>query len=104
LQSITDICAEPWFSEQLAAGRTGDESARQRIAGSCLLRVLEIAKQGWQPGCAPSLLDLVREGNTVLERTINELDGDAAEAFLRELTQRVESRLTVVMEHPEMPS
>jgi DNA-directed RNA polymerase sigma subunit (sigma70/sigma32) len=104
LRAISDVCADPWFSEQLAAARTGDESARQRIARSCLLRVLKIAKQEWQPGGTLGLLDLVREGNTVLGRTIEEFEDNAADAFLRELTQRVETRLTLVMEHPEMPS
>jgi hypothetical protein len=48
-------------------------------------------------------LDLAREGNTVLGRTIKEFDGHTADEFLRELTQKVESRLTFVMEHPKMP-
>jgi len=101
LQSITDVCADPWFSEQLAAARTGDELAWQRIAGSCLLRVLGIARAKWQPGCTAGLLDLARESNTVLGRTIKEFDGNTAEEFLRELTQKVERRITMVMEHPD---
>jgi DNA-directed RNA polymerase sigma subunit (sigma70/sigma32) len=103
LQSITDVCAAPWFSEQLAAARAGDELAWRHISGSCLPRVLDIARQKWQPGCSFGLLDLVREGNTVLARAIEEFDGDTADEFLRELTRKVESRLTLATEHPGMP-
>jgi hypothetical protein len=42
-------------------------------------------------------------GRDVLARAIKEFDGDSADEFLRELAQEVESRLTLVMEHPEMP-
>jgi hypothetical protein len=102
LRSITDVCADPWFSGQVAAARAGSEPARRRIAGSCLPRVLEIARRKWQPGCSLGLLDLIREGNTVLARSIEEFDGDTADEFLRELTRKVESRLTAATEHPGM--
>ena len=35
-------------------------------------------------------------------RTIKEFDGNMADEFLRELTQKVERRLTLVMEHPDV--
>jgi DNA-directed RNA polymerase sigma subunit (sigma70/sigma32) len=101
-RTITDVCADPWFAEQFAAFRGGDEMAWRRISGSCLDRVLEIAKGKWQPGSALGLLDLVQEGNVVLVRTIKRFKGSTAAEFLSELTKQVEARLTVVVEHPDL--
>ena len=102
LGTSTDVCADPWFAEQLVAIRTGDEAAWRRISGSCLGRVLEIAKRKWQPGCPIGLLDLVQEGNRVLVRTIKRFAGSTADEFLGELTTQVESRLQIVVEHPDL--
>jgi DNA-directed RNA polymerase sigma subunit (sigma70/sigma32) len=102
LRTITDVCADPWFAEQLALSRAGDEAAWRRISGSCLGRVLEIAKRKWRPGCPLGLLDLVQEGNKVLARTIKRFQGSTAAEFLCELTKQVEGRLTVVIEHPDL--
>ena len=90
------------FAEQLAAFRAGDEMAWRRISVSCLGRVLEIAKRTWQPGCPVEVLDLIREGNVVLVRTIEGFDGSTADEFLCELTKQVESRLRMVVEHPDL--
>ena len=100
LESVTDVCADPWFSEQLAAFRAGDEKAWRRISGSCLRLVLDIAKRKWQPGGPLSVLDLTQEGNVVLVKTIKRFSGGTAEEFLRELTGKVEHRLTLLVEHP----
>ena len=102
LQSITDVCADPWFAEQLAAFRAGDEIAWRRICGSCLGRVLEIAKRKWHPGCPVGLLDLVQEGNVVLVRTIKRFQDGTATEFLSELTKQVEDRVTAVVEQPDL--
>jgi hypothetical protein len=102
LRMITEVCADLWFAEQLAAMRTGDKAARRRISGSCLGRVLEIAKRTWQPGCPVGLLDLVQEANRVLVRTTKRFAGRAADEFLGELTKQVESRLRIVVEHPDL--
>src|SRR5262245_12861274 len=102
LRTITDVCADPWFAGQLAAFRSGDEMAWRRISGSCLGRVLEIARRRWHPGCPIGLLDLVQEGNVVLERTIKRFEGSTAAEFLRELTKQVEGRLRVLAEHPDL--
>ena len=102
LRTITAVCADPWFAEQLAAIRTGDEAAWRRISGSCLGRVLEIAKRTWQPGCPVGLLDLVQEGNRVLVWTIKRFAGSTADEFLGQLTKLVESRLRIVVEHPDL--
>jgi DNA-directed RNA polymerase sigma subunit (sigma70/sigma32) len=102
LREITDVCADPWFAEQLAVFRAGDEMAWRRISGSCLRRVLDIAKRKWQPRCPLELLDLVQEGNNVLVRTIKRFEGGTAAEFLSELTKQVEGRLTLVVEHPDL--
>jgi hypothetical protein len=102
LRTITDVCADPWFAEQFAAMRAGDEAAWRRISGSCLYRVLAIAKRTWRPGCPVRLLDLVQEGNRVLVRTIKRFAGSTADEFLCELTKQVEGRLRIVVEHPDL--
>jgi hypothetical protein len=96
LQAITEVCADPWFAQQLAASRAGDEAAWRRISGSCLGRVLEIAKQLWHPGSPLDVLDLAQEGNRVLVRTIKQFRGSTAEEFLRELSAQVERRLALL--------
>ncbi len=102
LNLFSDVCADPWFAEQLVAVRAGDELALQRIGGSCLRQVLAIAKRKWRPDGQVPLLELVREGNTTLVQMIRQFRGDTAEEFLRELTARVEWRLTLLMEHPDL--
>ena len=102
LRTITDVCADPWFAGQIAAIHAGDEAAWRRISRSCLGQVLEIAKRTWQPGCPVGLLDLVQEANRVLVRTIKRFAGSTADEFLRELTKQVESRLRIVVEHPDL--
>jgi hypothetical protein len=104
LRRITDVCTDPWFAEQLAAFRAGDELAWRRISGSCLFRVLDIAKRKWQPRGPLALFDLVQEGNNLLVSTIKGFEGTTANEFLRELTQKVEQRLTLLVEHPEPPA
>jgi hypothetical protein len=102
LGTITDVCVDPWFAEQLAAFRGGDEQAWRRISGSCLGRVLEMAKRMWQPEGPLGLLDLVQEGNRVLVSTIKRFQGRTAPEFLDELTKLVEARLRIVVEHPDL--
>ncbi len=100
--AITDVCADPWFSRQLAAHRGGDEFAWRLISGSCLHQVLNIAKQKWRRESSLGLLELVQEGNVVLVRTIRIFKGNTAAEFLGELTKQVESRLTLLLEHPDL--
>jgi DNA-directed RNA polymerase sigma subunit (sigma70/sigma32) len=92
LRTIGDVCADPWFAEQLSAFRSGDEMAWRRISGSCLGRVLDIAKRKWYAECPLGLLELVQEGNHVLVQTIKGFEGKAAAEFLCELTKQVERR------------
>jgi hypothetical protein len=102
LRTIKEVCADPWFAEQLAASRAGDKMAWRRISGSCLGRALKIAKRVWHPGSPVELLDLVQEGNRVLVRTIKKFAGSTADEFLSELTKQVEGRLRIVVEHPDL--
>jgi hypothetical protein len=102
LQTITDVCADPWFAEQMELSQRGDELAWRRISCSCLRLVLEIAKRKQHPDSSWSVLRLAEEGNMVLVRTIKQYTGTTAEDFLRELTRQVEHRLTMLVEHPGM--
>jgi hypothetical protein len=100
LHEVTDVCADPWFAEQLAVSRAGDEQARRRICGSCLRVVLAIAKRRWQPESLLSPLEFVEEGNVILMKTVRRFSGSTAAEFLRQLTQNVESWYTALLEHP----
>lgn len=100
--SLTYVCTDPWFSAQLAASRRGDEEALRLICGSCLLPVLNIAKRLRPPDCPIDILDLVQEGNSILLQTIRTFQGKSADEFLRELTAKVEHRLTVLIQHPDL--
>jgi DNA-directed RNA polymerase sigma subunit (sigma70/sigma32) len=102
LEGVADVCADPWFAEQLRLSRAGDELAWRRINGSCLRLVLEIAKRQWQPGCPVRLLDLIEEGNRNLVRTIKQFEGSTAQDFLREVRQRAEQRLILLVQHPDL--
>jgi DNA-directed RNA polymerase sigma subunit (sigma70/sigma32) len=99
ITAIADVCADPWFSEQLTFCRAGDDAARRRISGSCLWHVLQVARRTWQPGCAISLLDLIQEGNATLVDAIDQFTGETAEQFLFLMRTQVESRLTSLVEH-----
>jgi DNA-directed RNA polymerase sigma subunit (sigma70/sigma32) len=101
LRDVNFVCADPWFSEQLAACRAGDESAWRRISESCLGLVLDIAKRTWQVNCALDLLDLTQEGNAVLAQTIRRFTGHTASEFVGELTQRARQRLEFQVDHPD---
>ena len=100
LQLVSDTCADPWFAEQLALSRAGDQDARRRISGSCLRMVLDMAKRRWRPDSQLSLLEFVEEGNAALIKTIKRFGGSTASEFLRELTQNVESWYRTLLEHP----
>jgi hypothetical protein len=100
LDSITDVCTDPWFGEQLALSRAGDEQARRRICGSCLRLVLDVARRRWRPHSLLSLLEFVEEGNAILLKTVKRFGGSTAPEFLRQLTQNVESWYTTLLEHP----
>jgi hypothetical protein len=100
LNSVTDVCADPWFTEQLALLQAGDEQAARSISGSCLQLVLDIAKRRWGSKCALSFLEFVEEGNIVLWKTIKRFSGSSAQEFLQQLTQKVESWYTILSEHP----
>src|SRR5262245_54554921 len=93
---VTDGCSDPWFADRLAASRAGDEAARRAFSGSCLRRVLGIARRVWRPGCPVGLLDLVQEGNAALWALTGNFAGATAEEFTRELDREVESRLRSV--------
>src|SRR4051794_31310369 len=97
LHLVADNCADPWFAEQLAMSRAGDEEARRRICGSCLRLVLEVAKRRWRPDCLLSLLEFVEEGNAILMKTMRRFAGSTAPEFLRQLTQNVESWYTTLL-------
>jgi hypothetical protein len=97
---VTDVCADPWFGEQLALSRAGDEQARRRICGTCLRLVLDTAKQRWSPNSRLSLLEFVEEGNVILMKTVQRFDGSTAAEFLQQLTQNLESWYTMLLEHP----
>jgi hypothetical protein len=100
LHLVTEVCADPWFAEQLALSRAGDEQARRRICGSCLRMVLDIAKRRWRASSQLSLLEFVEEGNVILMKTVKRFGGDTAPEFLRRLTQNIESWYTAILEHP----
>jgi hypothetical protein len=100
LAEITDVCSDPWFAEQLAQYREGDEAAWRRISGSCLGRVLEIAKKHWRPDSPVTLLDTVQEGNAALVETIKRCSGATADAFLEEMTAVVDRRIVLFLQHP----
>lgn len=100
LHLVTDVCADPWFGEQLALSRAGDEEARRRICGSCLRLVLDIARQRWRPDSLLNFLEFVEEGNVILVKTIERFDGSTAPEFLRQLTQNIELWYTTLLQHP----
>ena len=70
------------------------------IGGSCLRLVLDLAKNRWQPGCGLDLIDLVQDGNVTLVRTIKEFNGSGAEAFLAQLTKKVENTFAALLKSP----
>jgi hypothetical protein len=94
LDSITDACADPWFGEQLALSRAGDEQAWRRISGSCLRLVLDTARTRWSPGGSLDLLDVVQDGNRMLVRTVKRFRGSTATEFLQELAQNLDAEFT----------
>jgi hypothetical protein len=100
LHLFTDVCADPWFGEQLALSRAGDEQAQRRICGSCLPLVLDVAKRRWRPESLLSLLAFIEEGNVILMKTVKRFAGSTAPEFLRQLTQNVDSWYTTLLEHP----
>jgi DNA-directed RNA polymerase sigma subunit (sigma70/sigma32) len=100
LQQIAEVCADPWFKEQLALSRAGDEDALRRISGSCLRLVLDICRKRWRADGPLELLELVQEGNHILVRTVKRFSGSDAQQFLREVRQNVEAWFTLLFEHP----
>jgi hypothetical protein len=102
IRAVADVCADPWFGEQLSAFRAGDELALRRISGSALSIVLDLAKRTWYSGCPVELLDLVQEGNAVLVDTIRSFCGKTAEEFIGELRRQVELRFRSLVEHPDL--
>lgn len=84
IYAISDVCA-PWFGEQLAAFRAGEELALRRISGSALSFVLDVAKRMWRSDCPAELLDLVQEGSALLGDVIGGFRGKTTEEFLSEL-------------------
>jgi DNA-directed RNA polymerase sigma subunit (sigma70/sigma32) len=100
LRLINEVCADPWFAEQLALSQAGDQDAGRRISGSCLRLVFDIAKRRWRPDSQLSLLEFVEEGNVALMKTVKRFAGSRASEFLRELTQNVESWYRTLPEHP----
>jgi hypothetical protein len=100
LRLVSDVCADPWFTEQLALSRAGDQDAGRRISGSCLRLVVEIAKRWWRPDSGLSLLEFVEEGNVALMKRVKRFGGSTASEFLGELTQNVESWYRTLLEHP----
>src|SRR5947199_10842623 len=103
LGEITDVCADPWFTRQLARYRAGDEAAWRRISGSCLGRVLAIAKKHWRPDSPATLLDVVQEGNVALVKTIKRFSGTTPDEFLQQMTAAVERRNVLFLQHPDAP-
>jgi hypothetical protein len=100
LGQLSDICADPWFGEQLALSRAGDENAGRSISGSCLQLVLSLAKKQWRPDSQLSLLEFIQEGNVALMKTVKQFRGSTADEFLHELTRNVESWFRMLLEHP----
>jgi hypothetical protein len=100
LRLVTDTCADPWFSEQLALARAADADAHRRICGSCLRLVLDLARERWSPDGPLDLLELVQEGNAILMKTLKRFAGSTAREFLGQLRRAVESWFTVLFEHP----
>src|SRR5262245_43117208 len=94
LRSVADVCDDPWFTEQMALSRAGDEQARRRISGSCLQLVLDIAKRWWRDESPLGLLEFVEEGNVILMKTIKAYKGHTAADFLQRVTQNLESWFT----------
>jgi hypothetical protein len=100
LAEIADVCTDPWFTERLAEYRTGDEKAWRRISGSCLGRVLAIAKSHWRPDSPVTLLEAVQQGNRALVKTIKGFSGGTADEFLRQMISAVERRVMLFLQHP----
>jgi DNA-directed RNA polymerase sigma subunit (sigma70/sigma32) len=94
-------CTDPWFTEQLARARTGDEDAGRAICGSCLKLVLEIAKKEWRAESPLNMLEWVQEGNAVLMKFVKRFTGSGAEEFLRQLGQQIPAWFTLLTQHPE---
>jgi hypothetical protein len=103
LGEITHVCADPWFTEQMAHYRAGDEAAWRRISGSCLGRVHAIVKKHWQPNSSTTLLDAVQEGNAALVTAVKRFSGTTADEFLREMTAKVEHGIVLFLQHPDQP-
>jgi hypothetical protein len=99
LDLITDVCVDPWFREQLALSRSGDEQARRRISGSCLRLVLNTARR-WSPESPLSLLGLAEDGNRILMKTVKQFHGSTAAEFLQELIQNLESEYSRLLGPP----
>ncbi len=97
---LSDDCADPWFKEQLARYRTGDEKGLRSISERCLGRVLAIAKKHWRPDSHVSLLDAVQEGNGALVKAIEHCRATTSDEFLQQMTTTVESAIVLVLQHP----
>ena len=85
IRAISDVCADPWFGEQLAVFRADEELALRRISGSALSFVLDVAKRTWRSDCPAELLDLVQEDSALLVDVIGGFRGKTTEDFLSEL-------------------
>jgi DNA-directed RNA polymerase sigma subunit (sigma70/sigma32) len=103
LSAITDVCTDPWFAEQLALYRAGDEAAWRRISASCLGQVLTIVKQHWRRGSPATLLDAVQEGNAAVVKAIKEFSGSTAHEFLPQMNAAVKRRIVLFLQHPHGP-
>lgn len=97
MSRVREECRDPWFVEELARARSGDESAYLKIYGSCLKIPLRIARAKWTADCKLSLEDLVRAGNLELMRTLKHFSGCYAPEFIRQVEQNVDLQLTFLL-------
>jgi hypothetical protein len=97
-------CEDSWFPEALSKFRAGDKVARQRILGSCLRIPLAIAMEKGKAHVNIHVLNLIEEGNKVLDKALLSFPGSQAEEFVSHVKklveQRIDSVLSLINQHP----
>jgi DNA-directed RNA polymerase specialized sigma subunit len=102
IAQIPDGLPDPWFAEQMARCRAGDEAALRQLSERCLKRVLTLAKKHWRADGPTSWLDTVQVGNAVLVKAIRECSANKAEEFLQQMTVVVERSIILFLQHPDL--
>jgi DNA-directed RNA polymerase specialized sigma subunit len=89
-----------WYLEKLARMRTGDDSARRAVSGSCLRLAFELAQRRTADLPDWSLLDLVQEANVGLWKATRTFTGSTGDEFRAFATQVIDQRLGMLPTAP----